>query len=158
MKHRLRLLVMPLSLLAVVIGCRKDNSAVSTLPMVSMPIGSKIYTLEIAAREADRNTGLMYRDFMPEDRGMIFVFAEPKEISFWMKNTRIPLDILFVDEIGKVISIRQMKPYVEFPGTPSGGPIKYAIELNSGQAGAAGVKIGDTLRLPEAVREAKGDP
>ena len=145
-------------LLLAPFACNRGSPAVSNLPMTPMPIGSKTYTLEIAAREADRNKGLMYRDFMPEDRGMIFIFADEDDRSFWMKNTRIPLDILFLDASGKVVSVHQMKPYVEFPGTPSGGPAKYAIELNAGQAAAAGVKAGDVLRLPDAAKSAKPDP
>jgi uncharacterized membrane protein (UPF0127 family) len=152
-----RLILLAPLLLLLLVGCHKDAVA-SNLPMVQVPIGSKTFTLEVAAREGDRNKGLMYRDFMPEDRGMIFVFGEVKDVSFWMKNTRIPLDILFVDPSGKVISIRQMKPYVEFPGTPSGGAIKYAIELNSGEAGKAGAKVGDVLVIPEAAKNASADP
>jgi uncharacterized membrane protein (UPF0127 family) len=145
-------------LLLAPLACNRGSPPVSNLPMTRMPIGSKTYTLEIAAREADRNKGLMYRDFMPEDRGMIFVFADEDDRSFWMKNTRIPLDILFLDGSGKVVSIHQMKPYVEVPGTPSDGPAKYAIELNAGQAAAAGVKAGDVLQLPDAAKSAHPDP
>jgi uncharacterized membrane protein (UPF0127 family) len=139
-------------------ACNRSSPPVSNLPMTRMPIGSKTYTLEIAAREADRNKGLMYRDFMPEDRGMIFIFADEDGRSFWMKNVRIPLDILFLDASGKVISIHQMKPYVEIPGTPSDGPAKYAIELNAGQAASAGVKAGDVLQLTDAAKSAHPDP
>ena len=101
-----------------------------------MSIGSKTYTLEIAASTADRNRGLMYRDSMPADHGMIFIFAKPEERDFWMRNTRIPLDILFLDPAGKVVSISRMEPYDEH-GTHSRGAARFAVELNAGEAQAA---------------------
>jgi uncharacterized protein len=122
-----------------------------------MRIGSRSYTLEIAAREFERNKGLMYRDEIPSDHGMIFVFAMPLERSFWMRNTRIPLDIIFVDGGGKVVSISRMEPYDE-RGTGSGGMAKYAIELNAGQAQTNGLRVGDVLEIPDPAKNAKADP
>src|SRR4029453_11794856 len=111
-------------------GCaeRGPQSGLATVPM---KIGSETFTLEIANPDASGEHGLMERDLMPADHGMIFVFDEPKELSFWMKNTRIPLDILYLDEHGKVVSIHQMRPY-DRTGIPSDQPAKYAIELNVG--------------------------
>jgi uncharacterized membrane protein (UPF0127 family) len=158
----LLLLLLPL-LPLLAIGCKQGTTAgggaatASNLPTTKVAIGNKTYTLEIAAREAVRAKGLMYRDSMPEDHGMIFVFASLEERSFWMRNTRIPLDILYLDPAGKVVSIHRMEPYVE-RGTHSKAPATYAIELNAGQAGAAGVHEGDTLQLPDAVKNAKADP
>jgi len=126
-------------------GCRQPAS--SGLPTIEMTIGSKSYTLEVASKPDDQETGLMRRDSMPSNHGMIFVFQQERPLTFWMKNTRIPLDILFLDATGRVVSIHQMKPYDESP-TPSGGPCLYAIELNQGQADASGVKAGDRLAIP----------
>jgi uncharacterized membrane protein (UPF0127 family) len=69
-----------------------------------------------------------------------------------MKNTRIPLDILYLDEHGKVVSIHQMKPY-DRSGVPSDGLAKYAIELNVGRASEVGAKVGDVLEIPANARE-----
>jgi uncharacterized membrane protein (UPF0127 family) len=88
---------------------------------------------------------------MPADHGMIFVFPDTEPRSFWMKDTRIPLDILYLDPDGVVVSIRQMKPY-DLSGVHSDKPAKYAIELNKGAAERAGVKVGDKLEIPEAAR------
>jgi uncharacterized membrane protein (UPF0127 family) len=130
-----------------------STSAASSLPTAQVRLGGQTFTLEIANKDEDRFRGLMYRDAMPADHGMIFVFPDVAPRSFWMKNTRIPLDILYLDGGGKVISIHQMKPYV-LAGTPSDGPAKYAIELNAGAAAKAGVHVGDHLMIPPAAREA----
>ena len=135
-------------LLALLGGC--EPKSVSGLATVPMEIGSKTFTLEVADRTESRTYGLMRRDSMPADHGMIFVFDKDEQRGFWMKNTRIPLDIIFVDSAGKVVSVKQMKPY-DLSSTPSDGPAQYAIELNKGAAEAAGVKAGMTLKLPSGL-------
>jgi uncharacterized membrane protein (UPF0127 family) len=115
-----------------------------------MQIGSKTFQLEIAADGPSREHGLMERDSMDADHGMIFVFDQPAEQSFWMHHTRFPLDIIFADVSDRIISIHTMKAYDE-SSTYSNGPAKYAIELAVGQATAAGVKPGDELHIPAAV-------
>jgi uncharacterized membrane protein (UPF0127 family) len=118
-----------------------------------MTIGQKTFTLEVADTEETRERGLMFRQSMPADHGMIFVFEEERPLNFWMKNTAIPLDIIFVSAGGKVVSIHQMKPY-DTSTTSSDGPAKYAIELNQGAAKGAGVNVGDKLVIPPTAREA----
>jgi len=138
-----------LTLFALVNGC--DNSSTtqpqSNLPTITMQIGRQTYTLEIADTEPTRQTGLMNRDSMPANRGMLFVFEDEIPREFWMKNTRIPLDILFLDSAGKVVASKSMKPY-DLNTTPSNAPAKYAIELNQGAAESSGVAVGDQLNIP----------
>ncbi len=93
----------------------------------------------------------MHRDSMPADHGMIFTFDAPQELNFYMKNTRIPLDIIFIDQNGRVVSIAQMRPY-DWSTTSSAAPAQYAIELNQGAAARAGVAVGDVLHLPPAAK------
>jgi uncharacterized protein len=126
------------ALLLLLVGCESDSGAKSGLQTVKMDIGQKTFTLEVADTEATRSYGLMRRDSMPADHGMIFVFNREAPLGFWMKNTRIPLDILYVDATGKVVSVKQMKPH-DTNTTPSDGPAQYAIELNEGAADKAGV-------------------
>jgi uncharacterized membrane protein (UPF0127 family) len=153
--------MLPLLLLTLSIflyACdRQPASAPSPLPTTTMRIGNKTFTLEIANKNEDRFRGLMYRDAMPADHGMIFVFPDVAPRSFWMKNTRIPLDILYLDENGTVVSIHQMQPYV-LTGTHSDAPAKYAIELNAGAAAAAGVHASDHLSIPPEAKEAADAP
>lgn len=134
------------------IGCGRDEA--SGLATVNMQIGTKQFTLEVADTDVARAKGLMRRDSMPKLHGMIFVFARAEPQAFWMKHTRIPLDIIYLDADGKVVSIHQMKPY-DLNTTPSAGPAKYAIELNKGMAAEAGVKAGDVLVVPKEAREPK---
>ena len=123
----------------------------SGLALVTMPIGTETFTLEVADTEEARRRGLMYRQFMDANHGMIFVFQEEEELSFWMEATLIPLDILYLDAAGRVVSVKGMRPR-DRTGVPSDGPAMYAIELNRGTAARVGVKPGDTLALPDAVR------
>jgi uncharacterized membrane protein (UPF0127 family) len=132
-------------MLALLGGC--EPKAVGGLATVPMEIGNKTFTLEVADRTDSRTYGLMRRDSMPADHGMIFVFDKEEQRGFWMKNCRIPLDIIFLDAGGKVVSVKQMKPY-DLSSTPSDGPAQYAIELNKGAAEGAGVKAGMTLKIP----------
>jgi uncharacterized membrane protein (UPF0127 family) len=135
-------------------GCRNSSATTTTtLPTVPMQIGSKRFTLEIANDAAEREKGLMRRDSMPADHGMIFVFPGEQRLGFWMRNTRIPLDIIYLNANGVVVSIKQMRPY-DTNTTYADAAAKYAIELNQGEAAAAGVKVGDQLSVPEAARNA----
>ena len=120
-----------------------------------MRIGRETFTLEVADEERERQRGLMYRQSMPQDRGMLFVFASEGPLGFWMKDTYIPLDILYVNAGGRVVSIRQMHPQ-DVRSVPSGGPAKYAIEVNQGAAARAGVNVGDVLEIPPGAREPAG--
>jgi uncharacterized membrane protein (UPF0127 family) len=136
-------------------GCGNSSSvATPTLPTVPMTLGSRNYTLEIANDTAERERGLMRRDSMASDHGMIFVFPVEQKLGFYMKNTRIPLDIIYVNANGVVVSVKQMRPYDQTT-VSSDGPAKWAIELNQGQAAECGVKAGDQLTIPEPARVAE---
>lgn len=137
--------------LLLIAGC--GNSAPqSGLRTVTMQIGSKQFTLEVADTEATREHGLMQRDSMPASNGMIFVFPDEADHDFYMKNTRIPLDILFLRASGQIITATTMRPY-DLSLTPSNGPAKYAIELNAGMIQQTGVQVGQTLAIPADARE-----
>jgi uncharacterized membrane protein (UPF0127 family) len=141
---RIFLLGLALVLSPLLAGC---DASPAGLPMTSMRIGNRNFNLEIAATDGSMERGLMKRDSMPEDHGMIFIFPGDEVRDFWMKNTRFPLDILFADGHGRIVSIHQMDAYDEHH-TSSDLPARYAIELNRGAADAAGVKVGDQLPLP----------
>jgi len=130
-------------------GCEQKSP--SGLPTVKMEIGGRNFNLEVARTAADQDKGLMDRDSLPDDHGMIFIFPDDEIRSFWMKNVHFPLDILFLDSAGRVVSFHQMRPYDE-NNTSSDYPARYAIELNKGIADQLGVKVGDELPLPPAPR------
>jgi uncharacterized membrane protein (UPF0127 family) len=123
----------------------------SGLATITVPIGNKTFTLEVADDDDKRQIGLMFRDSMPADHGMIFVFKDEKHRGFWMKNTRIPLDIIYVAADKRVASIHAMQPFDLTP-VESAGPAMYAIELNVDTARATGVKAGDKLEIPSELK------
>lgn len=129
-----------------------NETAATGTPLAHVTIGGQPFKLEIAATKAGRDLGLMYRTSMPADAGMVFVFADEQPRQFWMRNTRIPLDILYLDAAGKVVSVKQLQPFDE-TGVPSDGPAKYAIELNQGTAARVGVKAGDVVSFPPSVQK-----
>lgn len=101
--------------------------------------------IEIADTNYDIQTGLMYRDAMKYNRGMLFIFDDVSPRNFYMKNTRIPLDLIFIDENKTIVSFQKnAKPFDE-TSLPSNAPAKYVLEVNAGQTDVWGVKIGDRL-------------
>jgi uncharacterized membrane protein (UPF0127 family) len=137
--------VLLLGLLLLAGGCEEQSPA--GLPVVKMDIGNRKFVIEVARSPAEQEKGLMKRDSMPDDHGMIFVFTRDEVRKFWMKNTRFPLDIVFLDGKGKVVSIHQMQAY-DINETSSDVPARYAVELNKGMASDSGVKIGDMIDIP----------
>jgi len=104
--------------------------------------------VEIASDPATRAQGLMFRPGLGEDRGMLFRFPESAEHEFWMKNTLIPLDILWIDEARRVVHIESAVPPCQADPCPSYGPKVPAadvLEIAAGQAAARGIRIGDVL-------------
>ena len=121
-------------------------------PLEALTIGTRTgdhaYSVEIAATPATRERGLMDRRFMPMDRGMLFEFERDGPVAFWMKNTYIPLDMIFIARSGAVTRIvDRADPLSETP-IPSGGPCAAVLELNGGVAAQIGLKIGDRVRHP----------
>ncbi len=103
--------------------------------------------VEIADTDEERQTGLMGRTALAEDAGMLFVFDVEQQLSFWMKDTLIPLSIAFIDSEGRIVDIQDMQPLDEAPH-PSAAPAQYALEVNQGFFEARGIQVGDTVELP----------
>jgi uncharacterized membrane protein (UPF0127 family) len=137
-----------------------------TLPLVACALASTLtacaasgpsvelkghrFAIEIAADDAARARGLMFRDQMPADHGMLFLFDNSQPRVFWMKDTHIPLDILFFDQDYKLVSMQQRVPPCRSDPCAqyaSDGPAQYVLELNSGTADKLGVKAGDKLTV-----------
>ena len=108
------------------------------------------YTIEIAADDASRAHGLMDRTEMAADHGMLFVFDDDAMRAFWMKNTKIPLDMLFFDGDRKLVSIQHSVPPCladPCPGYSSGAPARYVLELNAGESEKLGLTSGDPIEI-----------
>jgi len=105
----------------------------------------KSLDIEIVDDEYGITRGLMFRKQMEENRGMLFIFPDVSMRSFWMRNTIIPLDIIFVAEDYRIVTIREnTKPFSE-KSIPSSAPAKYVLEVNAGLADTYGLQVGDRL-------------
>jgi uncharacterized membrane protein (UPF0127 family) len=106
--------------------------------------------VEVADNIAEQEKGLMYRKSLGEDRGMLFVYPAERELSYWMKNTYIPLSIAYIDSEGRIVDILDMKPLDDKPPHyTSSEPVQYALEVNKGFFEKEGVKEGDRAELPD---------
>jgi uncharacterized membrane protein (UPF0127 family) len=132
---------------------KKTESGTSDLPTVTIDAsgGKKVEVrVEIADGIFEQQRGLMYRTSLGEDRGMLFVYRREQRLSFWMKNTRIPLSIAYIDSKGRITDILDMKPLDdEPPHYVSSEPVQYALEVNQGFFDEHGVEVGDIARLPD---------
>ncbi len=114
--------------------------------MTQIRIGGVTVTAEIADNADLRARGLMNRDSLAQNHGMLFVYGTAEVRSFWMRNTRIPLDIAFIDAGGTIINIEQMEPQSD-GNTFSQGPMMYALEMDEGWFEANGIGPGDRLEF-----------
>lgn len=108
------------------------------------------FTVDLAQTADEQALGLMFREEMDDGHGMLFIFPVEAMRGFWMKNTRIPLDIFYFDADLKLVSVsKNARPCKtrRCPNYPSTGPARYVLELNAGKAEELGVKPGDALEL-----------
>lgn len=116
------------------------------LRVTTLEVGGHEVTVEVAERDAERQQGLMGRDSLPEDHGMLFVYSRPQTLSFWMRNTEIPLDIAYISQDGAIVDIQQMDPHTQ-EQHPSREPAMYALEMNQGWFEEHGVTVGDRVQF-----------
>lgn len=132
-------------MIAILVLCA---SCVSAGPQVVLK--GETFSVELATESKEQALGLMFRDSMADDHGMLFIFPSATTRNFWMKNTRIPLDIFYFDENLRLVNVaRDAKPCrtPQCPVYSSTGPAKYVLELNAGKAAELGVQPGDELVL-----------
>jgi hypothetical protein len=110
--------------------------------------GRHAFQIEIASNDATRERGLMDRRYMAADHGMLFEFDREAPVAFWMKNTYIPLDMIFIAPSGAVTHIVANAEPLSERVIPSGGPCIAVLELNGGTAASIGVKVGDKVHHP----------
>jgi uncharacterized protein len=114
------------------------------LPTTTVKVGSHSLKVEVVANDADRARGLMFREKLGRDDGMLFVFPELGYHSMWMKNTLIPLSVAFIAPDGVILNILDMEPH-SLDSHMSAGPALYAIETNVGWFKGKGIKAGDKV-------------
>lgn len=115
---------------------------------IATSTGRHAFQVEIADNDASRERGLMDRRYMAADHGMLFEFDRDAPQSFWMKNTYIPLDMIFIAPSGAVTRIVANAEPLSERVIPSGGPCAAVLELNGGTAASIGLKVGDKVRHP----------
>lgn len=129
------------------LACAMSGCAGASQPWVEL--AGQRFTVELADDDAERARGLMFRDAMAEDRGMLFVHDTQKPQAYWMKNTRIALDILYFDNDRKLVAQQRDVPPCSLgdacPSYPSNAPARYVLELNAGQAEKLKLQDGATL-------------
>jgi uncharacterized membrane protein (UPF0127 family) len=134
-------------------AARKEETTSGTSGLRTLVIdasgGEKVEVrVEVANNIFERARGLMYRTALGVNRGMLFVYPEEQKLSFWMKNTLIPLSIAFIDSEKRIVDIQDMKPLDdEPPSYVSADPARYALEVNRGFFEERGVKVGDRVEF-----------
>jgi len=110
--------------------------------------GQSRFTVEIADTPETRARGLMFREELATSAGMLFLFDPPRDVAFWMRNTPLPLDLIFVDERGEVIRVSADAVPFSDDRIPSGGVVRAVLEVNAGLAARFGIAEGDQMRHP----------
>lgn len=117
---------------------------VSRFPVISLNAGMHVIKAEVAAKDADRQQGLMFRQKMGQNEGMVFIFDAPAGVCMWMKNTLIPLSVAFIDESGKIVNIEDMQPQT-LDSHCARKPVRYALEMNLGWFRQKNIKPGTVI-------------
>jgi uncharacterized membrane protein (UPF0127 family) len=149
-----RLALLACLIVAPVLGCASGGA-----PWVELK--GERFSVEVADDGPVRNRGLMYRDQLADGTGMLFLHDTEEPLAYWMKNTRIPLDIFYFDSRRKLVSVSRGVPPCSLgdrcPPYPSTGPALYVLELNAGEASRLGVAPGDELVFGPGIAD-RGKP
>ncbi|KER84919.1 hypothetical protein FHR59_004144 [Xanthomonas arboricola] len=147
-----RLCLLALALLILLSGCASSGGT-------WVELAGTRYQVELAQNDADRAKGLMFRDAMADDHGMLFVHDRQEPLAYWMKNTKIALDILYFDNERRLVSQQRDVPPCSAgdacPPYPSKRPARYVLELNAGQAARLNLQDGASLTLSPDIPKLK---
>ncbi|MBB5734771.1 hypothetical protein FHT09_000470 [Xanthomonas arboricola] len=147
-----RLCLLTLALLILLSGCASSGGT-------WVELAGTRYQVELAQNDADRAKGLMFRDAMADDHGMLFVHDRQEPLAYWMKNTKIALDILYFDNERRLVSQQRDVPPCSAgdacPPYPSKRPARYVLELNAGQAAKLSLQDGASLTLSPDIPKLK---
>ena len=141
------------TLVLLALGIAHSTAFADPLLTYPLQIGERHARVEIANTDETRRKGLMFRTRLADSSGMIFIFAREQPVSMWMRNTRIPLSVAFIDARGRIVNIERMQPETEETHA-SNGPVKYALEMQQGWFEKHGIGSGAFVsgleRLPPA--------
>jgi uncharacterized membrane protein (UPF0127 family) len=153
--------ILPIAALLIIAACsqptqQSSTEAGSAPPPTPIPLPQAVFAdgfavdLELAVTADEVASGLMFRPSLPDNRGMLFLFDQPRLPSFWMKNMLIPLDLVFLDEAGVVVDvIADVQPCAAepCPNYPPSSPAQAVLEINAGSATAHGIEIGTVIQF-----------
>ena len=146
------LLVLLAALFAVALPFVETAGGLAAAELQPLEIASKsgvhVFAVEMASTAAEQAKGLMFRRELPEGQGMLFDFHQEQPTSFWMKNTYIPLDMIFIRGDGRILRIAENTVPLSETLIPSGGPVRAVLEVNGGTAKKLGIAPGDRVAHP----------
>ena len=149
MLARRRLLFLALLLLVPAHAARAQLQQFPTAPLTIVTAsGPHKFTVEVATTPAQMEQGLMFRRSLAPDAGMLFDYGQPSPAMMWMKNTLIPLDMLFVDAQGRIVNIHERAVPGSLATIAAAAPVRATIELNGGTAARLGIRPGDKVIFP----------
>ena len=135
------------AMLAAALPVQAQDAPQMNLQRVKLLAGMHQIDAQVAANSEQRQTGLMFRKDMPQHEGMIFIFEQPTQQCFWMKNTLLPLSAAFIADDGTIVNIEDMKPQT-LDAHCSAQPVRYVLEMNKGWFVKKGIKTGSKLQGP----------
>ena len=154
--HRQAVLALAFAALFAVAGLVSCAAAGSgALEPLTIETGAGVHTIEVEVADTpeERRIGLMHRTELAPDRGMLFDFGAVRQVTMWMKNTLIPLDMFFADSTGRIVTIAERTTPLSEKRMHSGQPVLYVLEMAGGSAARLGIASGDRLRHPLIARQ-----
>lgn len=151
----LRISVLPFILALFVILVLAGEKALpeeGKKPFFQLAVKGKKIRVEVVQTEEEKARGLMFRESLGKDEGMLFVYDREEVLTFWMRNTAIPLSISFIDQKGKIVDIQDMEPF-SLRTHASILPARFALEMNQGWFKKNGIKVGDVVSIPAALKK-----
>jgi len=133
--------------LCAFVGSSGQAASVQSLEIVTKS-GVQVFSVEMATTEQEKETGLMYRKELPDGKGMLFDFSPEQQVSMWMKNTYISLDMIFIRADGRILRIAESTEPLSTKIISSGGPVKGVLEVIAGTAQKYGIAPGDRVAHP----------
>lgn len=146
MNNRLYQSLLSATLLFTITGC--PQAAPRQMPEAQIKVDQQTLTVEVAVNDDDRQLGLMHRETMPEQHGMLFIFDDSRRYCMWMKNTLLPLSVAFADADGRILNIEDMQPQTEDQHCAI-SDAHYALEMNLGWFSRHHIQPGMKINIPK---------
>ena len=144
----MRVLAMCLVFLGLVSGVPESHAADRSTLEIASKTGVHSFSVEVVDNDADRAKGLMFRKSLPEGTGMLFDFKVEQDVAFWMQNTYIPLDMIFIRADGRILRIAENTEPMSTKQVPSGGKVLAVLEVIAGTTRKLGIVAGDRVAHP----------